>query len=266
MVIPSSPYLLSRLKKTIIDRWFAPKQLLALADTDGNGKISHGELLDFMKSFNLASENDETIRAIFNAFDHNNDGFIDLSELSSALTDLPFAADKNNSLMDKAHPEKSVSNSPKYVSLVAHNEMKEVLISFISNNSDFFRSLPLVTTGTTGRSLRNKLDIHVEKLVASGPLGGDQAIGGLISEGRISAIFFFKDPLSSHAHASDIEALTRLCDVHQIPYATNAASAQGLLMSLAEFGLDWDINKEESLIVQKYKNMQQNVVNSHGKK
>ena len=112
MVIPSSPYLLSRLKKTIIDRWFAPKQLLALADTDGNGKISHGELLGFMKSFNLASENDETIRAIFNAFDHNNDGFIDLSELSSALTDLPFAADKNNSLMDKAHPEKVYQIAP----------------------------------------------------------------------------------------------------------------------------------------------------------
>ena len=120
-----------------------------------------------------------------------------------------------------------------------------------------------MTTGTTGRSLKNKLDIHVEKLVASGPLGGDQAIGGLISEGRISAIFFFKDPLSSHAHASDIEALTRLCDVHQIPYATNAASAQGLLMSLAEFGLDWDINKEESLIVQKYKNMHETNYHTH---
>jgi len=265
-MIQSSPNLLSGLKKAIIDRWFLPEQLLALADTDEDGRISHAELLSFMKSFNLVSANDEIVRTIFATFDHNNDGFIDLSELSSALTGLPFALDKNISLTAKEKPEKSVSANSKYVSLVAHNEMKEVLISFVSSNSNFFSNLPLVTTGTTGRSLKNKLDIHVEKLVASGPLGGDQAIGGLISEGRISAIFFFKDPLSSHAHASDIEALTRLCDVHQIPYATNAASAQGLIMSLAEFGLDWDIHKEESLIVKKYKNVQQNVVNSHDKK
>ena len=93
-----------------------------------------------------------------------------------------------------------------------------------------------------------------------GPLGGDQAIGGLISEHRICAIFFFKDPLSSHAHASDIDALTRLCDVHQIPFATNAASAVGLIMAIDKLGLCWDLNATESPIVTAYKTQQSEVV------
>ena len=74
--------------------------------------------------------------------------------------------------------------SSKFVSLVAHNDMKNVLINFVAGNKPFFSGLPLVTTGSTGRSLKNKLGIEVERLVASGPLGGDQAIGGMISEGQ----------------------------------------------------------------------------------
>ena len=254
---------LSVFKKVILEKWLSPEQLLKLIDVDEDGQISKDEFIGLTKTFSLASDSEELIETIFSTFDHNNDGFIDLSEFTTALSGSPFTVEEM--VVSSGHVNGNVdfSNSSKFVSLVAHNEMKEVLINFVADNADFFSALPLVTTGTTGRSLKRKLGICVEKLVASGPLGGDQAIGGLISEGRISAIFFFKDPLSSHAHASDIEALTRLCDVHQIPYATNPASAKGLMMSLSDLGLNWAIHQQDSPIVQKYKEKQQNVVNSH---
>ena len=120
--------------------------------------------------------------------------------------------------------------------------------------------MPLVTTGSTGKAMTESLGIPVEKLVASGPLGGDQAIGGLISEHKIAAIFFFKDPLSAHPHAADIEALTRLCDVHRVPYATNSASAIGLLMALRQFGLDWQIDRDQNTVLSRYQQTQSKVI------
>jgi len=94
-----------------------------------------------------------------------------------------------------------------------------------------------VTTGTTGRSLENRLGLTISHKVCSGPLGGDQEIGGMVSKGQIGAMFFFKDPLSIQAHYADIEALVRLCDVYQIPYATNASSARSLLFGIETFGM-----------------------------
>lgn len=65
--------------------------------------------------------------------------------------------------------------------------------------------------------------------MASGPLGGDQAVGTLISTKNICGVIFFRDPLSSHPHHADIEALGRLCDVYQIPFATNPQSSEAIL-------------------------------------
>ena len=69
----------------------------------------------------------------------------------------------------------------------------------------------------------------LSRKVASGPLGGDQAVGKMISTNNIRAVIFFRDPLSSHPHHADIEALGRLCDVYQIPFATNPSTAYAVL-------------------------------------
>ena len=74
-----------------------------------------------------------------------------------------------------------------------------------------------------------KTGLVLSKKVASGPLGGDQAVGTLISTRNIIGVIFFRDPLSSHSHHADIEALGRLCDVYQVPFATNPQSGEAIL-------------------------------------
>ena len=129
----------------------------------------------------------------------------------------------------------------------------------MEQHHDFFSKAPLVTTGSTGKMLHEKLGIPVEKIVASGPLGGDQAIGGLISENKIASIFFFQDPLTAHPHYSDIAALTRLCDVYQIPFATNPSSALGVLLAIQRYGFDFS-NVLQNKVIENYKNKQQIVL------
>ena len=82
----------------------------------------------------------------------------------------------------------------------------------------------------------------------------------LYLSGLVSAIFFFKDPLSAHQHAADIEALTRICDVHNVPYATNSASGKSLVTSMAVMGLAFASDDDESNTVKEYKVEQQRVI------
>lgn len=77
--------------------------------------------------------------------------------------------------------------------------------------------------------------------------------------GLMSAIFFFKDPLSAHQHAADIEALTRICDVHKVAYATNSASGKGLVSAMASLGLAFGISNESDT-VKEYKADQEKVI------
>ena len=123
----------------------------------------------------------------------------------------------------------SFIDTNKYVALIAHNEMKASLVDFCRINSDQISKFPLIATGTTGSLLYKETGIVLSKKVASGPLGGDQAVGKMISTNNIRAVIFFRDPLSSHPHHADIEALCRLCDVYQIPFATNPSTAYAVL-------------------------------------
>ena len=77
--------------------------------------------------------------------------------------------------------------------------------------------------------------------------------------GLVSAIFFFKDPLSAHQHSADIEALTRICDVHNVAYATNSASGKGLVTAMATLGLAFGFS-DESDTVKEYKAEQEKVI------
>ena len=117
----------------------------------------------------------------------------------------------------------------KYLALIAHNNMKESLMEFCSMHTNKLEKFPLIATGTTGSMLYKKTGLCLSQKVASGPLGGDQAVGTLISTQNICGVIFFRDPLSAHPHHADIEALGRLCDVYQIPFATNPQSGEASL-------------------------------------
>ena len=127
------------------------------------------------------------------------------------------------------HAAETYTDKRKYLALIAHNNMKESLMEFCSIHTHKLEQFPLIATGTTGSMLFKKTGMCLSRKVASGPLGGDQAVGTLISTQNIIGVIFFRDPLSSHPHHADIEALGRLCDVYQIPLATNPQSGEAIL-------------------------------------
>jgi methylglyoxal synthase len=120
----------------------------------------------------------------------------------------------------------------KYIALIAHDHKKTELMDFALQHHDILSCFDLTATGTTAKRLLEQADLAVARSVASGPLGGDQAIGHLITTGNIHAVIFFRDPLNPHPHEADVQALMRLCDVYRVPLATNAASAELLLKRL----------------------------------
>lgn len=165
----------------------------------------------------------------------------DLSTYESLIRQNPEVALKCKLIFEKLYKQNSLANEyfftkdpAKYLALVAHNEMKKSLVSFVQSHVKKINMFPLVATGTTGELLYKEAKIVLAKKVKSGPLGGDQAIGQMISTDNVCGVIFFRDPLSSHPHHADIEALGRLCDVYQIPLATNPASALAVLNYLTD--------------------------------
>lgn len=119
------------------------------------------------------------------------------------------------------------------VALIAHDKKKLDLALFVLTHREVLSRSHLVATGTTGGILQDKTGLTVER-VLSGPLGGDQQIGARIAEEKIRAVIFFRDPLTAQPHEPDVSALVRLCDVHDVPLATNPASASALMLWLSE--------------------------------
>ena len=108
------------------------------------------------------------------------------------------------------------------VALIAHDGKKASMVSFVMKRLEFFNkeNVEIVTTGTTGTMI---LHAGVDKVqrVQSGPWGGDAEIGAMVVRKEIDAVIFFRDPLDKHPHDVDISMLMRLCDVHDVPLATN---------------------------------------------
>jgi methylglyoxal synthase len=117
------------------------------------------------------------------------------------------------------------------LALIAHDEKKEELIEFAGDHEDWLAEAELMATGTTGKRLMEETALDVERK-ESGPLGGDMQIGGEIAEQTCDGVIFLRDPLTAQPHEPDVTALLRLCDVHDIPLATNVASARFLLEGL----------------------------------
>lgn len=118
------------------------------------------------------------------------------------------------------------------IALIAHDEKKEDMIKFAEKHRDVLANMRLIATGTTGQRLIDETGLDVERM-ASGPIGGDQMIGAEIAKNRLDGVIFLRDPLTAQPHEPDVSALLRLCDVHQIPLATNLATAEMIIHSLA---------------------------------
>ncbi len=118
------------------------------------------------------------------------------------------------------------------IAIIAHDGKKPEMVRFLMNHRDFLsgKGIDLVATGTTGQHARNA-GLEVET-VMSGPLGGDAQIAAQVTEDKIEMVFFFRDPMGKHAHEPDIMMLMRICDVKNIPLATNPATAERLLLSI----------------------------------
>jgi methylglyoxal synthase len=116
----------------------------------------------------------------------------------------------------------------KKIALIAHDRKKLDMAFFVRDHIEIFREHLLVATHSTGQTLRDKTGLEVE-LVAHGPDGGDLLIGGMIATHQIEAVFFFRDPLTAQPHEPDVSALLRVCDVHNIPLATNLGTALAIV-------------------------------------
>ncbi len=119
------------------------------------------------------------------------------------------------------------------IALIAHDRKKDDLVDFVKNHRNFFEKYDLVSTGTTGGRINQATDLEIHRYL-SGPLGGDQQIGSDIAMGKIKAVFFFRDPLQAQPHEPDIQALVRLCDVHQIPVAANVGTAELIIKAMKD--------------------------------
>ncbi|MFC7069371.1 methylglyoxal synthase [Halobaculum lipolyticum] len=114
------------------------------------------------------------------------------------------------------------------LALIAHDEQKDTLVEFAREHAGTLSTHDLLATGTTGKRLNEETDLTVERK-SSGPLGGDMQIGAEVASGDCHGIVFLRDPLTAQPHEPDISALLRICDVHDVPLATNPASAAHLV-------------------------------------
>ena len=118
------------------------------------------------------------------------------------------------------------------IALIAHDEKKPALVEFVLRHRAVFARHPLVATGSTGRLISERSGLTVE-CVAHGPDGGDLIIGARVAMNQVKAVIFFRDPLTAQPHEPDVSALMRVCDVHQVPLATNPGTAEAIAAWLA---------------------------------
>lgn len=116
------------------------------------------------------------------------------------------------------------------IGLVAHDNKKGDLIEWARYNLDFLAQHELIATGTTGKLLASELGLEIRQL-QTGPLGGDQQLGALVSQGEVDFLVFFWDPLEPQPHDTDVKALLRIAVVWNVPVACNRASADLMISS-----------------------------------
>lgn len=124
------------------------------------------------------------------------------------------------------------------IALIAHDRKKATMVKLATAYQPILAQHELFATGTTGLKVAEATGLKVHRF-KSGPLGGDQQIGAMISEDAMDLVIFLRDPLASQPHEPDVNALIRLSDVYEIPLATNIGTAEVLIRGLAEGFLDF---------------------------
>ena len=124
------------------------------------------------------------------------------------------------------------------IGLIAHDSKKTLMQNFCIAYRGILSRHELFATETTGRLVEEVTNLNIHKFL-SGPLGGMQHLGSQISQNDIDALIFLRDPMAPKPHEPNVNDVVRLCDVHNIPMATNLATAEVLILAIDRGDLDW---------------------------
>jgi len=127
-----------------------------------------------------------------------------------------------------------MSLGPLAIGLVAHDAMKDAMAQWVTRNIDLLRAHQYFATGTTATVISKEQSALSITALKSGPLGGDQQLGGLICEKKLDALFFFQDPMTAQPHDVDVKALVRMSTLYNIALACNPTTAD-LIISNPNF-------------------------------
>ena len=126
----------------------------------------------------------------------------------------------------------------KNIALVAHDARKAELVDWVRFNAGSLENCTLFCTGTTGRLIEEASNLTVHKFLA-GHLGGEQQLGALIEQNEMDLVIYLREPLAPQKHDPDVKRIFHLCDTHNIPLATNLATAEMMIRSLGRGEMDW---------------------------
>jgi methylglyoxal synthase len=124
------------------------------------------------------------------------------------------------------------------IGLIAHDAKKKLMQNYCIAYRGILNKHDLFATGTTGRLIEEVTNLNIHKYLA-GHLGGEQQMGSQIEHNEIDLVIFLRDPLNPKSHEPDVNNVFRLCDIHNIPLATNLATAELLIKALDRGDLDW---------------------------
>ncbi|MBR6380230.1 MAG: methylglyoxal synthase [Lachnospiraceae bacterium] len=124
------------------------------------------------------------------------------------------------------------------IALIAHDAKKKLMQNFCVAYRGILSKHDLYATGTTGRLIEEVTNLSVHKFLA-GHLGGEQQLGVQIEQNLIDLVIFLRDPLTVKQHEPNVDTIVRLCDMHNIPLATNLASAELMIKSLDRGDFEW---------------------------
>ena len=124
------------------------------------------------------------------------------------------------------------------IAIIAHDSKKELMVQFCIAYCGILSRHNLCATGTTGKLVSEATGLEIQRFL-SGSHGGDQQIASRIACNEIDLLLFFRDPMTSKTHDINEMNMLRLCDVHNIPVATNIATAEVLIHGLERGDLDW---------------------------
>lgn len=124
------------------------------------------------------------------------------------------------------------------IALIAHDSKKELMVQFCIAYCGILSRHNLCATGTTGKLVSEATGLEIVRFLSGGQ-GGDQQIASRISYNEIDLLLFFRDPITAKSNEPNEASLLRLCDMHNIPLATNIATAEALIHALERGDLDW---------------------------